>query len=84
MFFGTKQECIEKNTVPNPIIFYGDSKLKADIGIHNLEDESFKVVSVRPPMIYGKGSKGIIRCLQNLQNTRRFFRVTTINAVCCI
>lgn len=56
--FGTKQECIGKDTVPNPDNFYGDSKLKADIGIHNLEDESFKVVSVRPPMIYGKGSKG--------------------------
>lgn len=56
--FGTKQECIRKDTVPNPDNFYGDSKLKADIGIHNLEDENFKVVSVRPPMIYGKGSKG--------------------------
>lgn len=56
--FGTKQECIKKDTVPHPDNFYGDSKLKADIGIHNLEDENFKVVSVRPPMIYGKGSKG--------------------------
>ena len=56
--FGTKQECIKKDTVPHPDNFYGDSKLKADIGIHNLEDGNFKVVSVRPPMIYGKGSKG--------------------------
>ena len=56
--FGSKNTCINSNTIPNPDNFYGDSKLQADIGIHKLEDDSFKVVSVRPPMIYGKGSKG--------------------------
>ena len=56
--FGTKQDCIDKNTIPQPDNFYGDSKLQADIGIHQLECENFKVVSIRPPMIYGKGSKG--------------------------
>lgn len=56
--FGTKQGCITKDTIPQPDNFYGDSKLQADIGIHKLECDSFKVVSIRPPMIYGKDSKG--------------------------
>ena len=56
--FGSKNHCIDKNTVPNPDNFYGDSKLKADEGIHKLQSEIFNVVSLRPPMIYGKGSKG--------------------------
>ncbi len=56
--FGSKSHCINKDTVPNPDNFYGDSKLKADEGIHKLQDDNFNVVSIRPPMIYGKGSKG--------------------------
>ncbi|MFW6017080.1 MAG: NAD-dependent epimerase/dehydratase family protein, partial [bacterium] len=46
------------NTVPQPSNFYGDSKLQAEKGITPLESEEFKVVILRPPMIYGKGSKG--------------------------
>jgi nucleoside-diphosphate-sugar epimerase len=49
---------IDKNTVPTPSNFYGNSKLKAEEGIRSLESDNFKVVIVRPPMIYGKGSKG--------------------------
>ncbi len=56
--YGTKNEYISADTIPCPDNFYGDSKLKADIGISALADDSFKVASVRPPMIYGKGSKG--------------------------
>ena len=56
--FGSKNSCIDENTLPEPDNFYGDSKLKADEGIHKLQDDTFNVVSIRPPMIYGKGSKG--------------------------
>lgn len=56
--FGDKNECIAKDTAPCPDNFYGYSKLKADISIHKLEDNNFKVVSLRPPMVYGKGCKG--------------------------
>jgi len=51
-------QVITRETQPNPSNFYGDSKLQAEEGIHPLEDEQFKVVILRPPMIYGKGSKG--------------------------
>lgn len=49
---------ITKDTVPAPANFYGDSKLQADVAVRELADDKFKVVVLRPPMIYGKGSKG--------------------------
>ena len=56
--FGSKQNRIEKTTEPVPENFYGDSKLQADIKLHKMSDETFSVVSLRPPMIYGNGSRG--------------------------
>ena len=53
-----KKKIINKNTVPHPTNFYGDSKLQAEHGILELQDENFNVVALRPPMIYGNGSKG--------------------------
>ena len=49
---------ITRDTVPEPINFYGNSKLQAEQGILPLQSEGFDVVVIRPPMIYGKGSKG--------------------------
>lgn len=49
---------IDIQTVPNPSNFYGNSKLQAEEGIKHLSSDEFKVVIIRPPMIYGKGSKG--------------------------
>jgi nucleoside-diphosphate-sugar epimerase len=49
---------IDKNTVPEPSSFYGRSKLQAEEGIFPLMDDNFSVVIIRPPMIFGKGSKG--------------------------
>lgn len=45
-------------TQPDPNDFYGDSKLQAEKGLHELECDSFKVVILRPPMIYGPGNRG--------------------------
>lgn len=53
-----KKRIIDRNTIPQPSNFYGNSKLQAEEGISLLESDDFKVVIVRPPMIYGKGSKG--------------------------
>ena len=49
---------ISRNTIPTPSNFYGNSKLQAEEGINYLKSEDFKIVVLRPPMIYGKGSKG--------------------------
>ena len=53
-----KQKRITKKTRPKPSNFYGDSKWQADQGVRKLASESFTVTVLRPPMIYGKGSKG--------------------------
>lgn len=53
-----KKRIIDKNTIPQPSNFYGKSKLQAEEGLRPLMSENFKVVVLRPPMIYGKGSKG--------------------------
>ena len=53
-----KQKKIMKDTIPSPANFYGDSKLQAENGILSLQADRFHVVVLRPPMIYGKGSKG--------------------------
>ena len=53
-----KKKMITKDTIPQPSNFYGDSKWQADKGIRELADDNFMVTVIRPPMIYGKGSKG--------------------------
>jgi len=53
-----KPKRITVETVPNPANFYGDSKWQAEIGLEKLRSENFKIAIIRPPMIYGKGSKG--------------------------
>ena len=49
---------IDRNTVPKPDNFYGDSKLQAEKGLQSMDSSEFKVVILRPPMIYGKDCKG--------------------------
>lgn len=53
-----KKKVVDANTVPIAENFYGDSKLQADVAVRALSDDTFKVIVLRPPMIYGRGSKG--------------------------
>ncbi len=53
-----KTKVITKDTPIGADNSYGDSKVQAENGIRPLNDENFKVVILRPPMIYGKGCKG--------------------------
>lgn len=53
-----KSKVITKDTPVSPANCYGDSKVQAENGILPLQDDKFNVVVLRPPMIYGKGSKG--------------------------
>lgn len=61
-----QQKVIDETTVPKPSNFYGDSKLQADVAVRELADDTYKVIVLRPPMIYGKGSKGNYRTLAKL------------------
>ena len=60
------KKVITKETVPAPKNAYGDSKLKAEEGIKDLNDENFKVAIIRAPMICGKNSKGNYKTLEKL------------------
>jgi len=68
-----QKRVIDNNTVPTPSSFYGNSKLQAEQGIRRLVSSKFKVVIIRPPMIYGKGSKGNYPKLSNAARTLPIF-----------
>ena len=53
-----KRKVITKDTPVAPANFYGDSKVQAEKGLKKLESDAFRVAVLRPPMIYGPGSKG--------------------------
>lgn len=61
-----KNKMITRDTPFSPENSYGDSKVQAEQGIMPLQSEDFKVVILRPPMIYGKGCKGNYTTLSTL------------------
>lgn len=68
-----KKRVITPDTKPNPSNFYGDSKLQAEIGLQPLDDDTFHVAILRPPMIYGPRSKGNYQQLVKLANKLPIF-----------
>jgi nucleoside-diphosphate-sugar epimerase len=56
--YGIDTGVIDKDSPLKPKSNYGKSKFEAEKLIANLENNFFKVVILRPPMIYGKGCKG--------------------------
>ena len=64
--YGMEEGYITKDTIENPKDAYGKSKAQADEKIFQLEEDSFVVACLRPPMVYGRGCKG------NYQRLRRF------------
>lgn len=68
-----KTEVLTKDTKPAPNGFYGDSKLQAENGLHELESEDFKVCILRPCMIYGPNAKGNFPRLARLASKTPIF-----------
>lgn len=64
---------ITLDTKPEPTNFYGKSKLQAETEIRKMCDEHFKVVILRPPMIYGNRSKGNYQKLSTLAQKSLLF-----------
>lgn len=62
---------ITAETDPVPANFYGDSKLQAEIGLSKVK--GIKMVILRPPFIYGRGSKGNYPLLSKLARKLPFF-----------
>lgn len=73
---------ITRDTPTNPSNCYGDSKVRAENGLLKISDNSFKVVLLRPPMIYGKGCKGNYPTLSKLaKNTPLFPKVKNLRSM---
>lgn len=64
--YGDTSERIYTREQENPRNFYGKSKWLADQRIHEMEDGSFRVASIRPPVVYGKGCKGNFNQLEKI------------------
>lgn len=62
--YGIVSGHITKETIPKPTNAYGKSKLQADNLLQRIEDDFFKVVILRPPMVYGKNCKGNYKTLR--------------------
>ena len=64
--YGDHQGAITEETILCPNTNYGKSKLLAEKAISKIENEKFKIVIIRPPMVYGKGCKGNYNRLANI------------------
>jgi len=53
-----ERNVITSKTQPNPIDFYGKSKLEADLKIQKMNSDHFKTAIIRTPMVYGPNCKG--------------------------
>jgi len=83
-----KTEHITTESVELPVNAYGKSKLMADNALLSMQEDTFKVAVIRPPMIYGGGdapgnmmrlieliAKGYPLPFRNLSNQRDFIHI---------
>ncbi|WP_279159673.1 NAD-dependent epimerase/dehydratase family protein [Thomasclavelia cocleata] len=83
-----KTKIIIKDTRPNPVNFYGASKLQAEIKLLSLQDNCFNIAIIRSPMIYGPGSRGNypmlsklaqkLPCFPNIKNQRSILYIENL------
>jgi UDP-glucose 4-epimerase len=88
-----RRKVIDEKTVPRATNFYGDSKLKADVAVRAMADDVFKVIVIRSPMVYGKGSKGnyhrlakmacITPFFPNIENNRSMIYIENLCELLC-
>lgn len=64
--YGEELETLDENTTNKPITSYGKSKLEAEKQLLELNDDTFIVSIIRPPMVYGKDAPGNIESLVKL------------------
>ena len=56
--YGIESGVINRMTPLKPNSAYGKSKIEAEKLINKLQDVSFIIATLRPPMVYGKGCRG--------------------------
>ncbi|MCL2852890.1 MAG: NAD-dependent epimerase/dehydratase family protein [Defluviitaleaceae bacterium] len=86
-----RREVIDENTPARPSGGYGRSKLLAEQALLVLEDDSFRVAILRPPIVYGKGCPGNFRTLERVARIAPIFpyvynerSMLHIDRLCCI
>lgn len=71
--YGNKEEVITKETKEKPSTYYGKSKLAAEKGLMELASEDFRVLILRPPMVYGPKATGNYTRLSKLSRITPLF-----------
>lgn len=64
--YGMENGVIDKNTLLKPNTAYAKSKIQAEELINDLQDKTFVIATLRPPMVYGKGCRGNYKSLAGL------------------
>ncbi len=64
--YGKETGVIDRKTTPNPKTPYAESKLEAESLLSELADDSFRVATLRPPIVYGKDCRGNYRRLASM------------------
>lgn len=64
--YGMESGVITPATPPAPKSGYGQSKLEAETAMHAMEDDTFRVAVLRPPMVYGKNCRGNFQTMKKL------------------
>ncbi len=88
--YGLDEGVITKDTQPNPKTHYGKSKWQAEQQIAPLQDDTFRIAIVRPPMVYGEGCKGnyqtlvkiakILPVIPDYKNERSMISIENLSA----
>lgn len=71
--YGAETGRITKDTEPRPKTLYAKSKYEAEKLLNELNDDSFKVAVLRPPIVYGKDCRGNYPRLANMALKLPFF-----------
>lgn len=71
--YGNEESLINSVTKENPSTYYGKSKLAAEVGLKALQSDSFKVLIMRPPMVYGPQATGNYTRLSKLSKVTPIF-----------
>lgn len=64
--YGDDRVMLDEQTPCDPVTPYGKSKLEAEKKLFELNDDTFVVSIIRPPMVYGKDAPGNIDSLVKL------------------
>ena len=88
--YGEVEGAITKDTPLKPTTMYGKTKLAAERELAKLADENFKIVILRPPMVYGENCPGnytrfkklakVLPVFPDVENKRSMVHVDILSA----